>query len=412
MQIWLVNHYAVPETESGGTRHVALAKELARQHHHVTIFASAFRHVIGSASPAGSSRAGTDGALVSETKDGVTFVQIPTPPYRGNGWGRIRNMLTFASRFSTEGRSGRFARPDVVVGSSPHPFAALAARRIARRFGVPFVLEVRDLWPDSLVKVGGASRRHPLVLILSLVERSLYRSARAVVSLLPNAADHIVERGGRRDRVVWLPNGVDFDLAGPLTSADRADLRPFTVMYAGSMGKANALDSILDAAALLAGRERRIEFRLLGEGPERKRLEERAASEGLEHVHFEAPVPKQRVFDVLREADVLIATTRNIDLYEHGLSLNKLFDYLAVGRPVVFGASCPSNPVLEANAGVVVPPEDAGAMAKAISALADLTPDERAVLGARGRAYAESHHDMRRLGRKLEQVLVQSTLST
>ena len=337
--------------------------------------------------------------------EGVRFSWVKTPPYEGNGAGRVKNMLSFAARIWRSKPTSELPAPDLVLGSTPHPFAALAAERVARRHRVPFVLEVRDLWPDSLVKVGGASPNHPLVRVLGWLERHLYASAHSIVTLLPNAAGHIVARGGKAERIVWVPNGVDFSIAPAATP--RAPDAPFTVVYAGSHGRANAIDSMVDAARALAGQSHPpVRFRFIGEGPERDRLKQAVADERLASVSFDGPVPKEQIYRELQEADVLLATTRNIDLYEHGLSFNKLFDYLAAGRPIVFGAACPGNPVEEANAGMIVPPEDSDAMATAIRQLAVMTPDQRWEIGLRGRRFAEDNYDIRKLAVRLEDAML------
>lgn len=395
MHLWMINHYALPATEAGGTRHYSLARELVSRGHQVTIIASAFRHARINASQ-------TSGETQMSNVDGVQFVELPTPAYAGNGIGRVRNMLTFALRVLQISRSGRLHRPDIILGSSPHPFAALAARRIARRNGVPFVLEIRDLWPASLVQVAGASRFHPFIMLLGRIERSLYRSADAIVSVLPRAKEHIIARGGNADRIVWIPNGVDFSIVASAAAPKEAG--PFTVMYTGAMGRANALDSLLDAAKHVRDVLPGIRFRFIGDGPERVRLQVRARSEGLSNVTFEQPISKQRIFHTLHQADVMLVSTLNVDLYRHGLSLNKLFDYLAISRPIVFGASCPDNPVLDAGAGFVVEPENGEAMASAIQRLYEMSAGQRGELGRKGRRYAEDHHDVKILAERLEGV--------
>jgi glycosyltransferase involved in cell wall biosynthesis len=164
---------------------------------------------------------------------------------------------------------------------------------------------------------------------------------------------------------------------------------------------------MIEAARVLAtDGDLKFQFRFVGDGAERARLRDIAAQKNLLNVRFESAVPKQEVYTVLQEADVLLVTTRNIDLYEYGLSFNKLFDYLAAGRPIVFGASCPCNPVDEANAGIVVPPEDSEAMAKAIRNLATMSPHQRWEMGVRGRRFAEEHYDIRRLAERMEEAML------
>jgi glycosyltransferase involved in cell wall biosynthesis len=400
LKIWIVNHYAIPATESGGTRHYSLAQELVRRGHEVSIVAADFHHGAQS-----HMERTNDSREHGASAGSVQFVWVRTPPYAGNGMARVRNMLTFACRVWEGGALKQLDAPDLIFGSSPHPFAALAAQRLARRYGVPFVLEVRDLWPDSLIEVAGVSPRHPFVLLLYLLEHYLYRAADTIVTVLPAAADYIAQRGGRLDKIVWIPNGVDFQIAPPVAPHPRAEL--FTVMYAGTLGRANAVDSMLRAAQLLASHvEPKIQFRFVGDGPERGRLRRSAEELGLDNVHFDDAVPKHRIYDTLQGADVLLATTRNIDLYKYGISFNKLFDYLAAGRPIVFGANCPGNPVTDAAAGEVVPPEDSTAMAAAIARIAAMSPEQREEIGARGRQFAEANYDMKRLTDRLEDAFV------
>ena len=396
MHICIINHYAVPTSEAGGTRHFSLGRALVARGHRVTIIASAFRHARSSSQSSNSDAV--------RRIDGVDFAQLTTPAYTGNGAGRIVNMLTFAWRVLSLARNGGLGAPDVILGSSPHPFAAVAARRIARNRHVPFILEVRDLWPASLIKVGGLSPRHPLVVFLGRIERSLYKSADAIVSLLPNALGYIAARGGEPERITWIPNGVDLSLVGDATPPTPSTTRPFTVMYTGTMGRANAMDSLLDAACELQAMLPDVRFRFIGEGPERERLEKRAMREGLTNVSFEEPVAKRDLFDTLRQADLFLVSTRKLDLYAYGLSLNKLFDYLAVGRPVVFGADCPGNPVLDADAGLVVGPEDGKELAGAILKVHAMTDRERNEMGLRGRQFVEQHHDIEKLAAQLERV--------
>lgn len=401
MRIWFINQYAVPPSEPGGTRHHALAKALTRRGHDVHVVASSFHY-----SRQRETRLVPGEAARVEEAEGVPYVWLRTPAYRGNSLGRVRNMAAFGVAVLRRTRGLLRTRPDVVVGSSPHLFGALAAYRLARRMGVPFVLEVRDIWPESLVLLAGASPRHPLVLLFGWIERFLYRRADAIVTLLPTAADHIVRLGGERGRITWVPNGIDVGLFPP-GDPPRSGGGTFTVMYAGTHGQANALGSLLDAAEILLreGWGDRILFRFVGDGPEKARLAESAARRGLRNVSFDPPVAKERVNQVLREADVLIASLRDLDLYRHGFSLNKLFDYLAAERPVVLGAASP-NPVTEAGAGLSVPPEDARAMADAVRALYAAPEAERRAMSVRGRRFVEENHDFAGLAARLESALL------
>lgn len=391
MKLLIVNHYAVPPTEGGGTRHAAIGAELVRRGHEVVIVASDVPYL---------TRQRRDGA--PEAPSVVPFRYVRTAQYEGNGVKRVLGMVAFAIGAYRLRR--QLARPDVVVGSSPHPLAALAAAFMARRWGVPFVLEVRDIWPQTLVDVGRMAPRHPLVWVFRVVERALYRMAQRVVILLPGARTYLEEQGVARDRIILVPNGADLSLYPDPRPAPRAD--PFRVVYAGAHGVANSLDTVLDAAAQLQQRRVPARFVLVGDGPERQRLLTRAAKQGLSSVEFRDPVPKQQIPGLVADCHAGLLLLKDAAVFRHGVSPNKLFDYMAAGRPVIFGVRAGNDPVADAGCGISIPPEDAGALADAVAALAAMTGEARDTMGARGRRFVEQRHAMPVLAGALEEALL------
>lgn len=401
MSIWIVNQYAVPPDKPGPARHHLYASALTQMGNRVVVIASSFDHhgtrKDAILAPAERWRVGTAA--------GVPFLWLRVPPYGGNSLARVWSMTQFGRRVRAGLGTQGLGRPDVVVGSSPHLFGAWGAERLARRLGVPFVLEVRDLWPQSLVDLGGYAPGHPVVRLLVRVERHLYRHASAVVSVLPNAIDHIVARGATRDRVRYLPNGVDLShISCPATAEEGT---PFTFVYAGSHGIANALDTVLDAAKIVETElgPDAVRFLLVGSGVDRERLRARARAEGIGSVAFEEPVPRSRIFEVLVRADAFVVSSLAIPLYRHGISFNKLFDYMAMARPIVAGLEAVDNPVVAAGAGLVVAPGDARAMAGAVRTLLGMTRGERRAMGLAGRRYVEQHHDVTMLARRMQELL-------
>jgi glycosyltransferase involved in cell wall biosynthesis len=173
------------------------------------------------------------------------------------------------------------------------------------------------------------------------------------------------------------------------------------------MGFVYRLDTLLDVAALLEREEnkRPVVFRLLGEGPEKARLQKRVQVERIRSVQFDPAVPKAQVFHSLQIADALIAILRNLPLYQYGISLNKLYDYMAVARPIIFGINSSNNPVAEAKAGLSVPPEDVPAIANAVKELMALRSEERWQMGLRGYEYVKKNHNFSHLTDKLEDSL-------
>lgn len=400
MRVLLVNQYVgLPDT-AGGTRHYSLGRELVRRGHQVTMVTASFSHMLRRdfLEPGQN--------LLRREVDGLDIIFLRTPAYDGNGPRRVWNMVGFARQAWQLPDELIGPRPDVVIGSTPQPFAALAAEHWARTRGIPFVLEVRDLWPQTLLDLGQMSPYHPFILTLASVERQLYRRANRIISLLPCAADHMAARGADPARIRWIPNGVDFEVA---TYRPPSPGQKFTVIYAGTHGMSNQLDSVIDAAVRLreAGWSDRLCIRMIGDGPEKARLKARAEAEQLSFVRFEEPVPKGQIFQVLAEADAFVYVLKDSPLYRWGVSPNKLFDYLAAGRPIICGFRSPYNPVAEAQAGLVIPPADGEAIAAAIIRLAEAPPAERLAMGENGRAYAEARHSFGVLGERLEQMLAE-----
>lgn len=386
MTIWFIHHYAVAPDVAGGTRHFTVARWLVRQGHRVRIVASSYHYQAHQETR----EFGGDGR-VRQVVDGVEFEWVRTRPYRGNSLGRLLNLLSFFRMgLQTRVRPGE-EPPAVVLGSSPQPFAALAARLLARRHGARFVYEVRDLWPQTLVELGRTSRWNPVVVVFGWIERHCLRVADQVVTLLPGSTRYLVDHGATPERVTWIPNGVDLAQAGAVRPAPE---RPECVfLYAGAIGVANGLDILVDAAGLLTTRAPLIRIEVMGQGPEKERLEALAAARGLRNLRFLPPVPKSEVHAALARADAFVMILTDSPVFRHGISPNKLFDYLAAGRPVVFAVNTPFNPVAEAGAGVAADPASAESLAGAMEEIASRTPEERAAMGRRGRAYVEAHHD-------------------
>ena len=402
MRVWLINHYALPPSEPGWTRHYALARELIRSGHDVTIIASSFNHVTGM-----QMNCAHEKLCTFERFGEVPFLLLRVPPYRSK-MARLWNMFVFAFEVWSGLGTRRMRKPDIVIGSSLTLLAAFAAERLARRLRVPFVLEIRDLWPQTLINMG-MRPQHPAVVGFGIVERYLYRNADKIITLLPNASEHIVPKGARSNDITWIPNGVDMELMPFPQVPTPHDL--FVVMYAGSHGLSDALDSVLDAAAILNEEAPcRFCFRFIGDGRNKRELRRRVETENIANVVFEDQVPKRKIFSILQDADAFIVSARKTNLYRYGISLNKLHEYMAAARPTIFAAESHNNPIAEASAGITVAPEDPRAIARAVQALAAMSADERWAMGLRARRYIEEHHDFTVLARRLELVL-QSALA-
>ena len=408
MNIWIFNHYAFPPDTPGGTRHYDFAKELVQRGHKVTIFTTSYHHLLYR-----EIRLNPGENWKVEYIDGVKFVWIRTFPYKGNDWRRVINMISYMPRAYWLGRKlpkilPEIEKPDVVIGSSWHFLAVLAAYLVARYHKAKFIMEVRDLWPQTLIDLGVLGESHPIVKILQALERFFYRKADRIITLLPKAGEYIAAQGIDINKVVWIPNGVDLTRFQVKFQKKLVNDRYFKVMYTGSHGKANALDILLKAAKIIqdCGYDD-IKFILIGSGPEKSKLIELAKKLKLKNVEFRDPVKKTEISRVLSEADVTVFILRNLPLYKYGISLNKLFDYLALGKPIILAGNPVNNPVKESNCGLTVPPEDPKALAEAIIKIYKMPPEEREEMGRRGRKYVEKYYSIPILVDKLEKVLTE-----
>jgi glycosyltransferase involved in cell wall biosynthesis len=313
-------------------------------------------------------------------------------------------MIGFARGFTDWARTvPARERPEVVVGSSPHLIAAVAAGRASRLMGSKFVAEVRDIWPESLVDLG-VSRWHPFVIWMGALERRLHGLADGLVTLLPKSVAYFEGRGVPRERICVVPNGIDLDEA-PTDPRSEEPTDGFTVVYAGAHGVANGLDTLLDAAKLL--RDEPVLFQLYGDGPERPRLANRVKAEGIVNVELKGAVPKAEVHGALRSAGAGLLVLSKMDVFRYGISPNKLFDYLAMGLPVVVSVDADLGGLGDCPAVVQTPAGDGKALAEAVRLLSKEDPCERRARGDQGRAFVEAHHDFKVLARRYSEFLTQ-----
>lgn len=399
--IWIINHYAInPAEEASGSRHFSLARELARRGWSPVIFAASTAH------PSGKQRTASRGIVDVRHNQGVSFRYLRTLSYR-NGITRVLNMLCFGLVLLLPGVTRRLERPVVIVGSTVHPFAAWVAARLAKRYRVPFVFEIRDLWPQTLIDMGKLSENHPATKALRRLERYLCNQAEAVITLLPFAKEYLLEQGVPEEKVVWISNGVDIEDYPRVKAQGRSE--QFTFMYLGSLGRANDVESILDAFLIAANSSERLVLKIFGNGPNKQSLMRKAAeSRHNDRVQFCEPVPKSQVPEIVQSADAMVISVLDLPVYKYGVSMNKLFDYAAAARPVVIASSARNNLVIEADGGISVPAGDIPRLGAAMLQMADdARAEDRARWALNLRGFVESHFDYAVLGARLDLLLTQ-----
>ena len=377
MRVWIINHYAIPPSMGGLVRHYYFSKFLRERGHQVHIFTASEIHNTDI-------NMIRDGALYrEETMDGVPYTFLKTRDYSGNGLSRIINMLEFPLRIQQS--VNRFAkageRPDVIYTSAPTIFAAASAVIAAKRLKVPCVVEVRDIWPESIVEYKGMSRKNPVILALYALEKWLYKNADRLIFTMEGGPDYIKEKHWENKiplaKIDNLNNGVDlaeFDencQKYTLDDPDLLDESTFNVVYTGSIRLVNNLEKIVEVAERMQQRgEEKIRFLLYGDGTER------------EHINH----------------------VKQTGIMRFGCSLNKQFDYFASGKPVLSDLTVNYDLIQRYGAGVTLPDQDTESLCREILRFAHMPKDEYQSICRNARRAAEDY-DYRTLTGKLEDIL-------
>ncbi|WP_411676141.1 glycosyltransferase family 4 protein [Caproicibacter sp.] len=403
MNILYINHYAGSRLHGMEFRPWFMAKRWVQAGHTVTIAASSYSH-LRTKNPDLMGK-----KFEEQTLDGIRYFWISGPEYHGNGMGRIKNMLSFLSGLYRYGSEiAKPGAPDAVIASSTYPLDIYPAYHVAKKYGASLIYEVHDLWPLSPIELGGISPKHPYIRVMQAAENFCYRHSDRVVSLLPNAKEHMVEHGMAPEKFVYVPNGIekaDWEkpFGNPPVYSEQLsrfhEQGEFLIGYAGAHGIANALDSFVEAGERLHGKK--IRLLPVGPGPERERLIQKAKDKNLEDVvTFLPPVGRGQIPELLSQMDALYIGLQRQPLFRFGVSPNKLMDYMMAGKPVIFAIDAPNDMVSEAGCGISIPPEDSPAIAEAAEKLASCSKEDLEKMGERGREYILRNNEYDVLSKK------------
>lgn len=392
MHILIIHQAFASFDEPGGTRHYEFARLLAARGHKVTVIASPVSYITGGVSA--SFTGNGDGG------EGITILRARV--YSAHHKSFFHRLLAFFSFMISSFWLGLGVRHvDLVWGTSPPIFQGMTAWMLARLKRAKFLFEVRDLWPQFAVAVGVL--KSPLLIRASeWLERFLYRRADQMLVNSPGFLEHVALRGAKR--VELIPNGADPSMFDP--SDDGADFRrthqlqdKFVVLYAGAHGMSNDLGVVLDAAVQLRDAPK-VQIVLLGDGKEKPTLQARARALGLANVTFLPSVPKTDVPAALAGADACLAILKPLEEYKTTYP-NKVFDYMAAGRPVALAIDGVIRAVVEAaGCGYFAEPGNPAALAEAVKKLAG-NPERSRRMGLDGRAYLEANFSREAIGEKL-----------
>lgn len=402
MNILLINHYAGSLQYGMEYRPYYLAREWVKMGNRVTIVAASFSH-LRSKQPI------VNGNISEELIDDIQYIWIKTSSYKGNSIRRVQNMLTFVGKLTALSRklSKKF-KPDVVITSSTYPLDIYPSYLIARFAKAKLIFEVHDLWPLTPIELGKMPKWHPFIIMMQIAEDFAYKRADRVISILPKALDYMVSRGLAPEKFVYIPNGIDidewqsFNALLPLQHQEPIERLKqegkYIVCYAGSHGVANALDYFVESAVYL--KDLPVALVLVGQGPEKEKLQKYATENNLNNVIFLPPVPKNFIPNLLSKMDILYIGLRRSPLFRFGVSPNKLFDYMMSGKPIIHAIEAVNDLVRESGCGISIPPGDSYAVAEAIKKLMSMSSSEREGIGRRGKEYVIDNHDYKILAKR------------
>lgn len=399
MNILYIDHYAGSPEMGMEFRPYYFAREWQKMGHKVLIVAGDYSHLR------------RENPQIShdfehQEIEGVDYLFFQTGEYEGNGVSRALTMERFCRKLLRHAkRIADAVQPDVVIASSTYPLDTYPARRIAKLAGARLIHEVHDMWPATPKELGGMSSRHPFVVVMQTAENAAYKHSDYVVSLLPYAKDYMVEHHLAPEKFVNIQNGVylpDWEERLPLPEEHEQALAAlkgkFLVGYFGGHALSNALDTLLDAAAGM--QQDNVHFVLVGDGVEKPALMARAEREGLENVTFLPPVDKRAVPSLIEHFDCAYLGALDSPLYRFGMSMNKVYDAMMAGKPVVCAITTPGSPVSETGCGICLESGDVSGIIKAIRTLAAMSPEEREAMGRKGKDAVLSEYEYSKLAER------------
>ena len=407
MNILLINHYAGSNKHGMEYRPYYLAKEWVNNGHNVTIVAASFSHVR-------SIQPNINQLWTEENVDGIRYIWLQTPKYQGNGFGRVKNMLTFIRLlYKFKNKLIQVSNPDVVIASSTYPLDIFPANSIAKKTKAQLIYEVHDLWPLSPMILGNMSPYHPFIVTMQIAENFAYKNCDKVVSLLPKALSHMEKHGLSKEKFYYIPNGINLGEWKaeveeiPKELKERIeDLRNkgyFLLGYAGSHGVANALKYLIEAMKEV--NSEKIALILVGKGVEKENLIQQARKLKLNNVYFFDFIPKKSIPSFLKEMDVLYIGLDKSPQYQCGVRPNKLFDDMIAKKPILHATAAGNDLVKESGCGLSIEPENPLAIVSGLKNLMKKPKAELEEMGRKGHSYIIEHHDYCRIADNFIEVI-------
>lgn len=408
--IWIWNHYASNMYLNQSGRHYSFAKELINHGYNPTIFCASTVHNTNI-------NIDTQGEEYYVTKkNGIRFVIIKTPDYNGNGKSRIYNMYSFYKSLYKISKifKKKEIQPRLILASSVHPLTLVAGIKVSRKMSVPCICEVRDLWPESLIAYGIIKKGSILAKVLYMGEKWIYKNANAIIMTWAGGKQYIQDRGWEKliplNKVYHISNGVDLadfeqnnsEFSYKNTYKQYQDIK--NIVYTGSIRKVNNLNILVDVAKEIQKLGRNdLHFQIYGTGDEECFLKKRCEIEEIKNISFNGHVDKKYIPSILKSATINILHNTSTCLDKYGQSQNKLYEYLAAGRPIIQTYSTSYNVIEETYSGLVIEKQNPQEIVKSI--LSIINNDEVITTMSNNAKNTSHHFDYKNLTKKLIEII-------
>lgn len=396
--IWIINEYAGSPHNGMEFRHYYLAKHLAKLSYNVIIISASFSHLFIKLPKCNN--------IISREKiDGVQYFWIKVINYRNStNKKRVLKWIQFSLKLFLLNLVD-IPNPDYILLSPMATFPVVPSYLLSKLKKAKFLIEIKDIWPLSVVELGNYSENNPLVSILRSFELFGIKHANSIISNLPNYGQYLSENGINKE-FHYIPNGISLDdtMLNENLSEDIKEMIPqskFIVAYAGTIGLANGLEYLIEAAKFLQWSN--IIIIIIGEGANKKELIKQAGS--LNNVLFLPVIPKRQIQSALMNFDVCYIGWRKKKIYQYGISANKIFDYMYAGRPILQSIDSKFNIVEQAHCGICVESENSKAIANGILELYEMPKNELERLGQNGKEYVLKYHTYEVLAKQFKEVL-------
>ena len=399
--IWIIDHYSSEPKHGGIQRQFDFANELSRRGYKTIIISSAFSHYTHTF-------ISEEKCFISKFAENAYYAYVRTKPYETNGGlGRVKNMFSFKSSVLKEYKSieKKLGKPDVVMGASVHPLAWIAAYKIAKHYGVKFIAEVRDLWPEMWLLNGEKNKLDPMVVFFGTIEKWAYKHADKIVYSMLYGDRYICGKlGFPKDKVVLIGQPMDcerFDRNAienkKLIPQEIKDftINSFTCVFTGYFMEYEGVHVMLQAAKVFHDRHISIRFLFIGSGKEEEKMRQFAQDNHLTNVLIHERISKELIPAVLRSCQVCLAhcaTEGKEESFKYGISKNKVNEYLYSGNPVIYGRDDEQDPVAKFGAGYVIKPFCSEQFVKRIEEIYRMSPEQIAKFGNYGKDYIIKYH--------------------